>query len=326
MNDRAVSVFEQYDLEIESTKKIRGAIVAKTNKGLAALWEYSGKTDKLKNYKEICDYLFEKDYPYTDNIIANKEDALFSTDFDGKNYVVKEYYEGRECDVYNVEDCCFLVKKLAMLHNQLEAGNLLENEEVVVRDFSKRETELNRVRSFMRKRSQKGNFEMDFLKEYPYFCGVANEAMDILDANCLERLTNLVKSRGMICHGDANQHNILISEEHILATHFEKACRDIQIVDLYLFLRKVLEKNMWSYDLCVQILDAYMNQKELDADEKKYLYARLLYPERFWKIANAYLNKRKSLPPRRQMEKLQALKEAESFRRKFLEQLENDLL
>ena len=61
-----------------------------------------------------------------------------------------------------------------------------------------------------------------------------------------------------------------------------------------------------------------MQQKQLSKDEKKYLYARLLYPERFWKIANAYVNKRKSLPPRRQLEKLNALVAIEDARIKFL--------
>lgn len=43
MNDRAVSVFEQYDLKIEQTRKVRGAIVAMTDIGPLALWEYAGK-------------------------------------------------------------------------------------------------------------------------------------------------------------------------------------------------------------------------------------------------------------------------------------------
>ena len=130
----------------------------------------------------------------------------------------------------------------------------------------------------------------------------------------------------MFCHGDCNQHNILIQEGNIVVTHFEKCCKDIQVRDLYLFLRKILEKNEWSYDFGMKVLDAYLSKKELDKDEKRYLFARLLYPERFWKIANAYLNKRKSLPPRRQSEKLQALKEIELARREFLNKLEKELL
>lgn len=326
MNDRAVALFEEYDLEVEQTKKARGAIVAATNLGPVALWEYSGKPEKLQLYQDVCDRLQEKGFPYTDNLIKNAEGEFFVTDYEGKRYVVKRYIEGRECDVYNSDDCCMIAGELAALHQLMEFGDEIAAEELAVRDFSKRDTELVRVRSFMRKQSQKGEFELAFLKEYSYFEAVAKEASDVLDKACLDRLSQLVLKNGTFCHGDSTQHNLLIHQNHLVATHFEKCCKDIQVRDLYLFLRKILEKNEWSYDFGIRVMDAYMSKKDLDQDEKRYLYARLLYPERFWKIANAYLNKRKSLPPRRQSEKLQALKEIEPQRRQFLLQMEKDLL
>ena len=91
-------------------------------------------------------------------------------------------------------------------------------------------------------------------------------------------------------------------------------------------LRKILEKNNWSVSLGLSILAEYEKNRPLNADEKRYLYARLLYPERYWKIANAYLNKRKSLPPRRQLEKLDALMVIEADRMEFLNNLEKELL
>ena len=47
MNDRAVSLFEKYDFNIEKTKKGRGAIIAETDRGPVALVEYSGPQDHL---------------------------------------------------------------------------------------------------------------------------------------------------------------------------------------------------------------------------------------------------------------------------------------
>lgn len=326
MNDRAVSVFEQYDLKIEQTRKVRGAIVAMTDIGPLALWEYAGKPEKLELCKAVCDRLNESGFFHIDSLIANAEGQLYSTDYDGKKYVVKRQIDGRECDVYNVGDCCFIVGELAKLHKLMEFGPDFFPEEITIHDFSKREAELLRVRSFMRKLPQKGIFEMDFLREYPYFEAVAKDATAVLNKECLSHLGGMVMEKGMFCHGDCNQHNILIHDTDMVATHFEKCCKDIQVRDLYLFLRKILEKNEWSYELGKQVMDAYFSEKEPGRDEKRYLFARLLYPERFWKIANAYLNKRKSLPPRRQSEKLTALKKIEPQRMKFLYKLEKDLL
>ena len=325
MNDRAVAVLEQYDLNVNSTRKARGAIIAETDKGIVSLWEYTGKTERLLLCKAVCDRMEESGFCGIDNLIPNKEEGLFVTDTDGKNYVVKKYVEGRECDVTDGRESRYIIGEIAKLHRIMEFGEI-QGAEPSIRDFSKREAELNRVRSFIRKQSKKGEFELSFLKEYSYFENLAKEAADLLDESCLARLSNMVKERGMYCHGECNQHNILISGKKIAATHFEKCCMDIQIRDLYLFLRKILEKNNWSVSLGLSILAEYEKNKPLNMDEKRYLYARLLYPERYWKIANAYLNKRKSLPPRRQLEKLDALMVIEAERIEFLRNLEKDLL
>ncbi len=112
---------------------------------------------------------------------------------------------------------------------------------------------------------------------------------------------------------------MLLGDGHMAAVCFEKTGPDIQVRDLYLFLRKILEKNKWSFAMGMKILSAYERVKPLNDLERRYLYARILYPERYWKIANAYLNKRKSLPPRRQMEKLRALLQLEVNRNEFLQ-------
>ena len=66
------------------------------------------------------------------------------------------------------------------------------------------------------------------------------------------------------------------------------------------------------------MLSAYETVLPLQKEEKIYLYARFLYPEKFWKIANGYLNRRKSVPARRQQEKLASFELKEEKRHLFL--------
>ena len=47
MNDRAVSLLEQYDLEVLRTRKGRGAILCETSNGLYIFKEYGGSLEKL---------------------------------------------------------------------------------------------------------------------------------------------------------------------------------------------------------------------------------------------------------------------------------------
>lgn len=340
MNDRAVAVLEQYDFTVNAAKKGRGSMIVDTDKGMISLSEYAGRKERLSLCKEVCDRVEASGFCRADSLIPNKEGLLYATDCDGKTYIVKKYVEGSECNAANDRECRYIVGEIAKLHQIMEFGKepeaaMQENgvtqtspdKEMLIRDFSKREAELSRVRAFIRKQSKKGEFELFFLKEYGYFEQNAKDAEHFLSDDCLQRLSAMVREKGMYCHGECNQHNILLAPSRgIAATHFEKCCMDIQIRDLYLFLRKILEKNRWSYRLGYSILEEYMKNRPLNGDEKRYLYARLLYPERFWKIANAYLNKRKSLPPRRQMEKLNALMEIERARMDFMERLSEELL
>ena len=47
---------------------------------------------------------------------------------------------------------------------------------------------------------------------------------------------------GKLIHGDYNYHNIWISSGRIAVTNFEHFRMDVQVQDLYYFLRKVMEK------------------------------------------------------------------------------------
>ena len=59
---------------------------------------------------------------------------------------------------------------------------------------------------------------------------------------------------------------------------------------MYLFMRKILEKNNWSIKLGEDMLNAYDSVKQITKNELETLSLMLLYPEKFWKITNYYYN------------------------------------
>ena len=91
--------------------------------------------------------------------------------------------------------------------------------------------------------------------------------------------------------------------------------------DVYLLLRKVLEKSDWQPALGSALLDAYKKLRPLTAFEALDLYYRLAYPEKFWKIVNFYNNSSKAWIPEKNMEKLEKLLEQEPGKQRFLEEV-----
>ena len=101
-------------------------------------------------------------------------------------------------------------------------------------------------------------------------------------------------------------------------TNFEHVRVDVQMQDLYYFLRKVMEKHKWDAELGRGILEVYHAVRPLEEAEREYLVLKLLYPEKFWKTASAYYHSNKAWIPEKDVEKLKKVIGQEKNRVKFV--------
>ena len=77
---------------------------------------------------------------------------------------------------------------------------------------------------------------------------------------------------------------------------------ECQIVDLYDFLRKVLEKYNWDCDVAYKLLDEYDRVKAIDDADLELLIGLFRFPEKFWKVINQYYNAGKAWIPSKNVE------------------------
>ena len=84
-----------------------------------------------------------------------------------------------------------------------------------------------------------------------------------------------------------------------------------------------MEKNSWNSDMGISIVKAYINSREMETGELEMLYALLMYPEKYWKLANYYYSHNKAWISEKNTQKLKKLtgqKEAwQNFGTKCLE-------
>lgn len=150
----------------------------------------------------------------------------------------------------------------------------------------------------------KNEFEVLYMNYYSVFYAQALKAGVLCEASqCDEDFWQAVEA-GSFIHGDYSYHNVLFASCQIACVNLEKAVPGMQMQDLYFFMRKVLEKYHWDIQLGTDILKAYDDERQVSEKEKAYLYILLLYPEKFWKIANHYYNSRKSWTSCQNTEKL----------------------
>ena len=120
MNDRALKVLEQYELEVISTRRGRGSYILDTTQGLRILSDYSGSENKALFQNRVMAQVREGGYERVDLILPNKEGNLISRDWEENGYVVKEWYTGRECDTSSENEIMMAVSNLARLHRPMK--------------------------------------------------------------------------------------------------------------------------------------------------------------------------------------------------------------
>lgn len=323
MQEYELSILEQYHINVKSTRKTRGAFFCDTDNGLLLLREAGISEKRIPALYKVCEHLKEQGYERVDQLVLNAEGSCVSTAEDGTKYILKHWFPGRECDVRKSGELLDGVKNLAVLHKVL----CVELDEQILQgvhlkdEYLSHNRELNKVRKFMRGHSSKGEFELAFLKCFDYIYEWADTALMCLDSSDYDALYRQSEESNALIHGDYNYHNILVTSSGIATTNFDRFKKDIQIEDLYYFLRKTMEKHQWNCRLGDHMLNAYGAVKPLSEAELEYIKLRLIYPEKFWKIADSYYRSNKAWVSVKNVEKLQTAIMQTEEKRCFLQNI-----
>lgn len=344
MNDYCLALLDQYDIEILRTRKGRGAYIVDTSQGQLLFKEYAGSEEMAQLQNRLLTQINEAGEVPVERLIPTREGTLLAKDVDESKYMLKTYPEGRELNIGDKGECLEAVRTLARLHGHMileeseeelalesydsetddsirqqvhrpfslqQAGNAQEKR------YSKGQKELRRVRKYLQQRSQKTDFELSLLHHYGYF----QEQADRVCQEWQSYSSLMEQEPGTFCHGDYQYHNILFAGHRVSVVNFEKCVADSQVRDLYLLMRKLLEKSGWSVTLGQELLKAYEQVRPLSALNRIDLYYRLAYPEKFRKIVNFYYNSGKAWIPGRNQEKLDKVVAQEKEKQHFLDEV-----
>lgn len=311
MNDRDLQVLEQYPFTVRGSFRVRGAFLLDTSEGRRLIREFSGSPQKLETEQKLLLHLREQGY-LVDRMEPDQEENLVSVWKEYASFVVKEALEGRECDTRSESEIMKAASLLGSLH--LSMRNCVElSEEERVRmngpdaedELLRHNRELKKIDRFIRKKTRKNEFETAYLACFPKVLEEAERMERMLCDSAYGKLRQQALEEGHFCHGEYTHHNILVNGSRMAVINFEKCSINVQINDLYQFMRKILEKQNYDLRLGSRMLRSYEEKKPLTVEEREYLGIRMGYPEKFWKLANYYYNTNKAWIPGKHMEKLE---------------------
>lgn len=325
MRDNELTILDKYDIDVKNTRKVRDAVLCESAQGLFLIKELKFSERRLRVLQRLCEYLRERECENIDWILRTKEDELFCVAEDGSKYFLKRWFSGKECDIHREKDVLDAVANLTKIHLALRGFEGDESEGLTVmaaedlrQEYFRHNREMKKVRTFMREKVDKGDFELAFLKHFDSMYDTAKHALESLEKSNYEELLTDCRTENRLVHGDYNYHNILMTYRGIATTNFEHIQNNIQVTDLYYFLRKVMEKNHWDIGLGDKILNCYQKSISFEQGELEYIAICLAYPEKFWKAANSYYRSRKVWIPAKNLEKLELVIKQTEDKKEFL--------
>lgn len=317
MSEKMSEVYEAYDMEILGAVRGRGSMILKTDRGIRQISPFDGSEERLEQEREFKENLYETGFHHIDCCVPNREGELITCDRYGNPYVMREYFEGRECNSGSICDLNQAAANLAVFHIRGRELYAKEGRTYAYREpgnFRRKTQEMKKIRSFISKRPTKNDFELLYIEAYDAFYRQAIDCQAMMDA--CDR-TSIAGHIGY-CHGAYNYHSVLFCGGYLATVNFDRFHVGYQLIDLYQFIRKVMEKNNYNFNMAVKIIEEYDRILPLTIEDYRYIYILYSYPEKFWKVSNRYMNSRKCWISPANLEKLSKLITDEQEKQKFL--------
>ena len=158
------------------------------------------------------------------------------------------------------------------------------------------------------------------MKETPYYAAQAQEALELLAQIGIQ--PGIAGQQELqICHGDFHYHNLVYGKKENWICQSSRFHLGYQISDFYLFLRKCMEKQAWNWQMAEDLMRLYRRCCPVSGENMQLLYCLFLFPEKYWKQLNFYVQSNKAWMPEKNIVKLKNLINQEEKRQVFLKNL-----
>lgn len=317
MYNQTEAILSQYEIEIREVTRGRGSFICDTDKGKKILVPFRGSQEKGMLLCQFLAGLEQNGFPVEQIELTKNLEAVSTDEYTGEKFLLKTYVEGAEISTSKWDEMKQAVSLLAKYHNVAEQITIesmtMQTSQDLLESLMRHYRELIKARNYMRNRRKKSEFEQIYMANFEHNRTSAEEALEMLGKISEHTL------RYVFCHGDYNQHNVLRCGGEYRIVHFENFSYHWAMTDLSNFIRKMLEKNEWDEQLGKVLIEEYDAYRPLLKDEYRQLYCLLLFPEKFWKVTNHYMNSRKTWISARDIDKLKTVMEQEEKRLNFME-------
>lgn len=277
-------------IKIKNTDKQRAVykVTALDNSVYCLKKVYYNETTLLFIYS-VVEWLYRNEIKVA-RFLPSKDNKRF-IEYKNMLFIFTPWLEGTKFNYDNFDDVIKASKNLAKLHSVTKDffpidGSLMktgyDDLYISLNKHGKQLTECYNKASTIN-----DDFSKIFMSTYKDNMSLVNKCLN-LSHNI--NLDNLSRS---ICHGDYVNKNILINNNNeICLIDFDKCCMNFSATDISYFLRRLLkrENTKWNLDITKRCLYEYNLINHLSADDIAYIFAYIIFPQKYWRLSRDYYN------------------------------------
>jgi len=310
MSDFAATLPSHFGLTGIRAIKERGYYLCKTESGFYKIHKTHENHQQIRLRHALLNQLEMLGFPWIDKIMLSTQGVPF-VQLGRETYVMSRHIKGYDVNLDCLQDMTLAIESLARFHMaareiELTNGLALDTSASLSEIFAKNSAFLTKTTKQTSKNSRLSDFDVMFIKSSDRYINQAAESAQLLAQTNYDALHATALAQNHICHNVLKEENLPILDGICHVTNFTEATVDTQITDLASLLRRYARRSQRDIPLA-KMIEIYDNIAPLPHSATAIIYAQLVHPWQFVKIARQYYSKKRGWTPAAMMSRMTGL-------------------
>jgi len=245
----------------------------------------------------LLDKLEAAGFPFVDKIMQSTLGTPY-VQLGRETYVASRHIAGTELDLDCEKSVMAAVENIAKFHalakGMGDAG--LETAPSLTEIFAKNAVFLTKTLRQLNKTSRLSDFDVMILKNIGQYINYATKSIELLQETGYDEMFCAAVEGGHICHNALKEENLPIHNDICHITNWNEATVGVQITDIAGFLHRYARRSECKVSL-FKLIAVYSDIVQLPTNAVQIIYAYLIHPWQFVKIAGQYYSKKRGWTP-----------------------------
>lgn len=312
MGDVAISLARHFGIVGARISKEKGCYLYKKDNEVARVQKTYETHKKIRERYNLLHALYDSGFYQTDRISCHVPFVMIGRE----TYAISAHIQGRDLDYNSVDDMIMAMQSLAKFHKVARAVNMplmaaTTKMPPLGEVFAKDSAFLLKTLRQVERSSKLSDFDVMFIKNSAKYIEDGQKSAQVLAATGYHLMYETAMKNNHLCHNLLKEEFMPIYKGECYLTNFCDVVIGTQIMDIIALLRRYVRRSNREI-LPKQLLEAYDRLLPLPDDASKIVYAGLVHPWQFVKIAQQYYNKKRGWTPVGIMSRMNTLVEEQA--------------